>query len=425
MSLRASGTQFARTDALDAEAYDSATRVRGGHSPDRPVAVSDGVEVAAHGAYSSLFDVVARTTGQQLKSLSRTDLAEIIQNLTDRNLENDPNFRSLAPAVQERMLAGIKSGSASLAEAYKRLASSPTFRDLSPEVQGKTVDLLAKVSNDNPDARLIERLVRSPSFRQLNENEQKDLLDGLSNTKEARDGLRAVMDSPLFPGANIPFVGNPIQVQALRQVARAVAPIETGFGKEVDAIVNKSLTLSRHFREIIKDGWSVSFGPDGKGSFANSRTKEIVLDGSLAKNPALVAQLLAHEVGHAKKPNPPSIPASGLTREEYINRNVELKVRGEAEACFENLQARQEILDNGGSDIGINGARGEAYRRIFESFRAGTISREEAIGQIAQIWGPNEITSTTGQTYNDYYDDEFENFWDANYSHIPPGGRAE
>jgi hypothetical protein len=78
------------------------------------------------------------------------------------------------------------------------------------------------------------------------------------------------------------------------------APIQTGFGPQVDAMVQKSPTLCIQLNHIRERGFTMRMGPLNGGSYCDSRTNEIVIG---QVTPALTAtnimQILAHEVGHA------------------------------------------------------------------------------------------------------------------------------
>ena len=76
----------------------------------------------------------------------------------------------------------------------------------------------------------------------------------------------------------------------------------------------------------------------------------------------------------------------------------------------------------GAPDTGVSGTQSADYQRIYNDFRDGNITREQAIGQMADIF-PNETTGTTGQTYRDYYSPTYADWWDANAVPTAGGGR--
>ena len=110
---------------------------------------------------------------------------------------------------------------------------------------------------------------------------------------------------------------------------------------------------------------------------------------------------IAHEVGHAKY----NTPFDASTRRSYVTSFL----RDEGAAMVSNLMVRDEILSNGGHDVGISGniTNHSQYESIYKLHG----DTPEAYDQIATIFGSNEKVKD-GRTYNDYYGD----FYDATYS---------
>jgi hypothetical protein len=50
---------------------------------------------------------------------------------------------------------------------------------------------------------------------------------------------------------------------------------------------------------------------------------------------------------------------------------------------------------------------------VYDNFKAGNITRDQAIDQMANLMG-NETTSNTHENYRTYYGHTYENFWDTN-----------
>ncbi len=103
----------------------------------------------------------------------------------------------------------------------------------------------------------------------------------------------------------------------------------------------------------------------------------------------------------------------GSSRADYISRNVDEHMNSEAAAQFNAATVRDEIRGAGGADIGIPG-RGD-YEGIWDRYEAGTITRDEALGEMARAMG-SETTSTTGQNYRDYYGGHYGRSWDSAHS---------
>lgn len=204
--------------------------------------------------------------------------------------------------------------------------------------------------------------------------------------------------------------------------ADAIAPITTGLGADADRLMSLSPHLVQQIQELQRDGWKFVYGTAGGGSFANRGTKTITVDANERGNPTALAQTMSHEVGHAKYTPDAYTPPSGLTRQQYVDQNTMHSLKDEGEATLNNAQSRQEILRNGGPDIGIAGANPGQYDTIYQNYAAGNVTRDQAREQIGTVFGTGEHTSNTGQAYGDYYGDAYRNFWDTN---VTPGANGK
>ncbi|MEO8185382.1 MAG: hypothetical protein ABI895_41770 [Deltaproteobacteria bacterium] len=197
----------------------------------------------------------------------------------------------------------------------------------------------------------------------------------------------------------------------------------TGLGTNIDALVSKSPTATQNVQNLRAQGWTFQYGPAGGGTYTDTDTKVITLDANEQSNPKEAAVSVAHEASHALVPVN-EVPPSGLTRAEYIKKNVEQELRGEAAATLNNAQARDEILSNGGSDIGIAGAQSKQYDAIYKQYKAGKITRAQAEQKIAKAYGAGEKTSNTNQNYRKYYEQFYAQSWDAQFPKSPKSFRA-
>ena len=114
------------------------------------------------------------------------------------------------------------------------------------------------------------------------------------------------------------------------------------------------MTMKKIVQDLQKDGWKIEYGPANKGYYTDRGAKKVVVN-SHPGDPAKTVQQLSHEGGHAASTPDPYVPPDGLTKEQYVKRNVDGKLKNEGEATMTNAQVRQEIKDNGGPDIGIAG----------------------------------------------------------------------
>lgn len=167
------------------------------------------------------------------------------------------------------------------------------------------------------------------------------------------------------------------------------------------ALLKQSPTLTTQLDALKKDGWTIEYGKAGGGSFCNKRLKQIVIDPSRAADPKALTRTLSHEVGHALYKA--SIDSS--TKAAYIRSQL----ADEGAATLNNILVQREIIANKGPDIGISGnpANQAAYNKAFDAFvkDGNATAARDAIGA---IFGSGEKTSTTGQSYSDYYGAAFD-----------------
>ena len=196
-----------------------------------------------------------------------------------------------------------------------------------------------------------------------------------------------------------------------------VDKMTAGLDPSAKAQVDKSPTLKKQLGELHDDGWKVKQGDPGKGSFADRKNKEIVLDPNLPKDQQ--TQVLAHEAGHAKYTPDPYVPPTGKTKQEYVDANVKNSMKDEGEATYNNCKVRDEVKQNGGGDIGVAGANSNGYIKSYDDSKQPGGSKDKAVGEMANGFG-NEKTSTTGESYNDYYGKPYADHYDK--TNPPPAG---
>jgi type VI secretion system secreted protein VgrG len=195
--------------------------------------------------------------------------------------------------------------------------------------------------------------------------------------------------------------------------------ITTELGPEVDGVAARSPTLEANIAALKADKWTIKYGPAGKGSYADRGAKTIVIDSNQKAHPNQVVQTLAHESGHARYTPDPYVPPDGLTRDQYVQRNADRNLKDEGEATMTNAQVRQEILKDGGPDIGIAGAQSAKYDQIAKKY-PDPAQRDRARNEIGQTFANGEHPSTEpSKTYNQYYSQPFEKYWDNNVAKKP------
>lgn len=187
------------------------------------------------------------------------------------------------------------------------------------------------------------------------------------------------------------------------------------FSPKVRETANKSPSLQNQLQELEDDGWLIIEGRKGGGSYADRENKFLVIEeGRPAQDQV---RSLGHEAGHAEYDKPPyHPPTDDMTRQEYIDQNVQEKLLDEGYAQLNIATVRDEINQNGGPDVGISGSQTDDYQAVYEQYKNGDISRDEAVSQMADLMG-NETTSNTHEPYRDYYGKPFERYWD---DHVAP-----
>ena len=165
-------------------------------------------------------------------------------------------------------------------------------------------------------------------------------------------------------------------------------------GPEAAGIVSQSPTLTKQLAALEKQGWQVEYGTAGGGTFADRTTKTITIDPNGKNDARGLVQSLAHEVGHASY-DPKFDYSSSKT---YLHGAL----GDEGEATLNNIAVQREIVAAGGPDIGVAGTHRKEYEAIYDAYKV-TGNRAAARDAIGRIFGNGEHTSTSGQTYRQYY----------------------
>jgi type VI secretion system secreted protein VgrG len=193
-------------------------------------------------------------------------------------------------------------------------------------------------------------------------------------------------------------------------------PVSTGLGKKVDDLVAKSPKLTENLKKL-EGKCDIVYGEAGKGTYYDKNAlprPKIVIDPNDKDNPESVVQSLAHESGHALYTLDPYVPPDGLTKEEYVAKNVNRNLKDEGEATMTNAEVRREILDNGGPDIGVAGSQSEKYKKIAEKY-PDPKDRDKARQEIGDVFADGETPSgsqNAGKTYRDYYGKPYADHYD-------------
>ncbi len=172
---------------------------------------------------------------------------------------------------------------------------------------------------------------------------------------------------------------------------------------ETIALISLSPTLKYNLITLMQQGWIIQVGGPKSSTSANKRTKTIIINVFDMKDPVGCTRDLAHESGHAMYQEDPYIPPGNLSRDEYVDQNVQRHLRDEGEATLTNAEVREEILDNGGEDIGYAGSYPDKYDNIYQNYLQ-TGDRQAARDQIGNIYSHGEYPNRQGgQDYASYY----------------------
>lgn len=198
------------------------------------------------------------------------------------------------------------------------------------------------------------------------------------------------------------------------------APKGSGLGQDVDDIVNKSPTLKGNIEALQKQGYTISYGEKGKGTYVNKESKSIVIDENSKGDPMSVVQSLAHESGHAMYTADPYQGMDGKTRDEYVKANTNSNLKDEGEATITNLIVREELMKaDPKMDIGVAGAQSKKYKELYEQNKdkiSDPKERDKLRQQIGDAFADGEHPSTDpSKTYRQYYGKTYEDHWDKNH----------
>jgi len=187
--------------------------------------------------------------------------------------------------------------------------------------------------------------------------------------------------------------------------------VTSGLGEDVDKAIDQSPKFRAKIKELLAKGYTFEYGPAGQGSYMDPGTRRIVIDGSKQGDLESTVQTLAHEAGHPGYTFKETKP-DGLTKAQYIEKNVLNMLAGEGEATLTNFELRDDLRANGGLKIDVDGNFPKEYEAIYQQYLKDK-DRAKARAAIGKIFGKNEHPSTSpGQTYWDYYADWYGKAYD-------------
>ncbi len=194
-----------------------------------------------------------------------------------------------------------------------------------------------------------------------------------------------------------------------QQTAQASASerLLSQFDPRTRQLVEQSPTLRGELEQLDRERWTIQ---QGDVSEADPPNRLITIDRS--DTPEYQVGGIAHEVAHARYGQTPyHAPTPQMTREEYIRLNVAEHLRDEGNAQLHEYEIRQEILDNGGPDIGVSGTQRQRYDAIYNDYRNGSITRDQAVERMGNVIA-DDTPGRNGQNYRQYYGETYERHWD-------------
>lgn len=177
------------------------------------------------------------------------------------------------------------------------------------------------------------------------------------------------------------------------------------FGAKVADNLSKSPTAMQELKDWMQKGGTIDANPNGGSSTLFSHDGKsmgkILIDPS--SNPNLTTATISHELGHSKHEVIPDRSSEASFVHSYTRG-----AGGEADAVMNNIKVKNEILANGGSNIGVSSDYGSQYEAIYnQSQQTGNI--QGAQDQIGQIFETQEKTSINGQNYYQYFASHYQN----------------
>ena len=207
----------------------------------------------------------------------------------------------------------------------------------------------------------------------------------------------------------------PPEVQAAVKLALEEGAVDRKLGVfsgSARELIKQSPTLRSQIFEIEQKNYNFEVSTLDEGYSTDPDTRTIYID-QPHTDAATVARI-AHEVAHAVLLQQPTIPVTdSMTRDQYVQANVDNFMHNEGEAQFNAAQVRAEVFAASGTHIGLPGTQPFEYLAIYDQFTAGTVTKEQAITKMGDLMGAEQVSTEDNQLYRDNYRVMFENDWDT------------
>lgn len=195
--------------------------------------------------------------------------------------------------------------------------------------------------------------------------------------------------------------------------AAAPPAVKSGLGADIDQAITASPRLSSGVKALKDKGWKLEYGKAGAGSYCDRDAKKIVFDGRSQGDVKSTLTTLAHELGHAQYKEDPYVDMTGLTKDEFVQRNAMRNLKDEGEAVLTNIEVRRELQAAKGTKISVAGAGAAEYEKVYDAYLEHG-DRDRARTEIARKFGSAEHPSTDpSKTYTEYYGKPYSDYWDS------------
>ena len=245
--------------------------------------------------------------------------------------------------------------------------------------KGWTEKFMAKLL---PNAGVREELNRKDSTNASFKN-----IESLEPQKAVEDNSHEGYERETAPDIISGIAPVTVTPNPRHNVSRFNIPYE--LPEELAEIINLSPTLKRQMEGFPET--AIIYGPNGQGTSYDHNNNIITIDSDKQGNFTLLVRSLAHEMGH-KNYHP-----KDSSLDEWM--------ASEGAAQLNSMIIMEELLDNGGPDIGIAGGSPyeDDYMVLYRAYKNGILDYERTIRKIGKIYENEPPSSGKYTTYRELY----------------------
>ena len=192
---------------------------------------------------------------------------------------------------------------------------------------------------------------------------------------------------------------------------QAVDRVLKNINPKVRELVKKSPTLAAQI-ESLEGKVTFKMGPKGSTkTYFDPEHNQVVIGPAESLNTQVSS--IAHETAHAKYNAPYHKPTAGMTKSEYIQKNVREQMLDEGNAQFNAAVVREEVKKAGGPTLKIPGTQQSKYLSAYNDYKSGKTTKPQAVSKMADLMA-KEKTSVDNKPYKQYYGGTYEAWWNKN-----------